>query len=63
MPGDKPDSEEMSAAQSTAASSGALLYSAQVSSARPASEYTVRIVPHHPSAFVPLEMNRILWQR
>ena len=38
-------------------------YSAQVSATRPASDYTARIVPQHPNAFVPLEAGQIVWQR
>jgi starch phosphorylase len=41
---------------------GAFNYSAQVSASRPASDYTVRIVPHHSSALVPLEASQIIWQ-
>ena len=43
--------------------SGSYAYSAQVSAARPAGDYTARIVPHHPNAVVPLEADRIVWQR
>jgi starch phosphorylase len=42
---------------------GAFTYSAQVSAARPASDYTARIIPHLLHAFVPLEANQIVWQR
>jgi starch phosphorylase len=42
---------------------GAFNYSAQVSATRPASDYTARIVPHHPNALVPLEADQIVWQR
>ena len=42
---------------------GAFNYSAQVSATRPASDYTARIVPHHPNALVPLEVGQIVWQR
>ena len=38
-------------------------YSVQVSATRAASDYTPRIVPHHPGASVPLEAAEILWQR
>ena len=38
-------------------------YLIQVSATRPASDYTPRIVPRHPSASVPLEAAEILWQR
>ena len=44
-------------------SSGNITYSAQVAATRPASDYTPRIVPHHPAVAVPLEASQILWQR
>jgi starch phosphorylase len=37
--------------------------SAGVPAARPATDYTVRLVPHHDAAVVPLEDTHILWQR
>ena len=38
-------------------------YSARVPTARPAADYTPRLVPHSPDALVPLEAAHILWQR
>ncbi len=38
------------------------LYTCTVSNRRPASDYTVRIVPFHPEAIIPLEANQILWE-
>jgi len=38
-------------------------YSASVPATRPAKDFTPRIVPYHPDAFVPLEAPEILWQR
>jgi starch phosphorylase len=55
--------EVMTACKACANPGGALLYSAEVSAGRPASDYTPRIIPHHPSASVPLEAPQILWQR
>jgi starch phosphorylase len=40
-----------------------ITYSVQVSATRAASDYTPRIVPHHPGVSVPLEAGQILWQR
>ena len=37
------------------------LYRAQVSAQRPARDYTVRVVPRHPQASVPIELPLILW--
>ena len=39
------------------------LYMTVIPAQRPAREYTVRVLPAHPHASVPLEANRILWQR
>jgi starch phosphorylase len=36
-------------------------YSAVVSADRPASDFTPRIIPFHPEAFVPIESAEILW--
>ena len=55
--------EAMSLSGPRADTPGAFTYLAQVSAARPASDYTARIVPHHLHAFVPLEANQIVWQR
>lgn len=38
-------------------------YHAAVSAARPAGDYTVRLIPRHPTAAIPLECGEILWQR
>jgi starch phosphorylase len=38
-----------------------VLFRARVDAQRPATDFTVRLVPHHPHAKVPLETNRICW--
>ena len=38
-------------------------YRAQVASARPATDYTARVIPRCDGVAVPLEAARILWQR
>jgi starch phosphorylase len=43
--------------------SGGHVYSAAVSAARPASDYTARVIPEFNGVAVPLEDVRILWQR
>jgi starch phosphorylase len=53
----------MIAPKPRADSPAAMTYSAQMSAIRPASDYTARIIPHHPNASVPLEARQILWQR
>ena len=39
------------------------IYRASVVAARPATDYTVRVIPHFAGIAVPLEVNTILWQR
>jgi starch phosphorylase len=39
------------------------IYWARTPSDRNADDFTARVVPHHPSATVPLEASRILWQK
>jgi starch phosphorylase len=39
------------------------VYSAAVSAARPATDYTARVIPHCSGVAVPLEAAQILWQR
>ena len=42
---------------------GGHVYSAAVPATRPATDYTVRVIPHFPGVAVPLEAGHILWQR
>jgi starch phosphorylase len=42
---------------------GEVLYTAFVSTTRPASHFTPRIVPFHPHAYVPAEVSSIYWAR
>ncbi len=63
MHGGMPSIEVMTAPEPCPDSPGVLTYSTHVSATRPASDYTARIVPHHPNAFVPLEADQIVWQR
>jgi starch phosphorylase len=39
------------------------IYRASVPAARPATDYTARVIPHFAGVAVPLEVNNILWQR
>jgi starch phosphorylase len=55
--------EEMNASGLCTDTPGAFTYSTQVSATRNASDYTARIVPYHVNALVPLETDRIVWQR
>jgi starch phosphorylase len=43
--------------------SGGYVYSAAVSAARPPADYTARVIPHCDGVAIPLEDERILWQR
>jgi len=52
----------MKASQQLVGTGNAWAYSAEVSSDRPVSDYTARIVPYRPGASVPLEASQILWQ-
>ncbi len=63
LQGGEPVLEVMTAFEARADLPGVFVHSAQVPAARPASDYTVRIIPHHPNASVPLEAGQILWQR
>jgi glycogen phosphorylase len=38
-------------------------YEARVPAARPASDYTARLIPYHDAVTAPLEAPQILWQR
>ena len=38
-----------------------VLFRVRIDTPRPATDFTVRLVPHHPHARVPLESNRIRW--
>ena len=42
---------------------GGCRYEVRIATARPAEEYTPRLIPNHPAASVPLESNAIRWQR
>jgi starch phosphorylase len=39
------------------------IYSGEVPATRPAEDYTVRVIPHHPEVGVPSEFALIAWQR
>lgn len=61
MNGETPEKITMEAG--SIESNGEYKYRAQVNTVRPASDYTVRIIPSYEGASVPLEDNLILWQR
>jgi starch phosphorylase len=60
--GGAPVRQEMKRVQQPVGTGGST-YRARVSTDRPATDYTVRLVPHHDGAAIPLEEARILWLR
>ncbi len=54
---------EMKSVRPLVGTAGGYVFSATVSAARPAGDYTARIIPHYESVAIPLENSRILWQR
>jgi starch phosphorylase len=40
----------------------AVSYEAKVPANRPAADYTVRVLPHHPDAQQPLDLPLVLWE-
>jgi starch phosphorylase len=61
--GGGPVRQEMECIRQLAAVSGGYAYRARVPATRPATDYTVRLIPHYTGLAVPLETARILWQR
>jgi starch phosphorylase len=61
--GGGPVRHEMERGRQLAAVSGGYAYRAWVPATRPATDYTVRLIPHYTGVAVPLETARILWQR
>ncbi len=58
-----PVRQEMKRVRQLAGASGGYTYGAIVPAARPATDYTARVIPHGPGVVVPLETAHILWQR
>ena len=61
--GGDPVREEMKRLRRPAGASGSYVYRAAVSAARPAMDYTARVIPHCDGVAIPLEAAQILWQR
>jgi starch phosphorylase len=55
--------QEMECVRQPAGATGGYMYRATVPLTRPAGDFTVRVIPRHDDVTVPLEANRILWQR
>ncbi len=60
---EEPQRQEMKSQHPLTGTSGGYVYSAAISTGRPASDYTVRVIPHCGGVAIPLENARILWQR
>ncbi len=60
--GDAPVRQEMKRVRQLAGASRSYLYRAAVPAARPSSDYTARVIPHHDGVVIPLEDACILWQ-
>jgi starch phosphorylase len=61
--GAPPAALAMTCVREIAGAAGGYVYSAAVSAARPAADYTARITPRRAGVAIPLEDARILWQR
>lgn len=60
--GGPPERHEMVRRDAIAGGVGAHAYAVRIPSARPASDYTVRVLPFHPEARLPIEERWITWQ-
>jgi starch phosphorylase len=58
-----PMRQEMKLLHPLEGATGGYVYNAAVSSSRPPADYTARLIPHFDGVAVPLEEERILWQR
>jgi glycogen phosphorylase len=61
--GSVPVRQELKRVRQRTGASGDFVYSAAVSAARPATDYTARVIPRQTGVAVPLEADPILWQR
>jgi glycogen phosphorylase len=61
--GAAPVRQEMKRVRQLVGAAGGYAYGAAVSAARPATDYTARVIPYGDGVAVPLENTRILWQR
>ena len=58
-----PVRQEMTRVRQLVGSTGGYVYSGAVSTARPSTDYTARVIPYCSGVSVPLEVAPILWQR
>ncbi len=62
MNGGNMERQEMTCSQPLTTENG-YIFNTKIPATRPATEYTVRIIPHCDGVAIPLEDTRILWQR
>ena len=58
-----PERVEMKRVRQLVGATNGYAYRAAVPAARPATDYTARLIPHRDGVAVPLEDAQILWQR
>ncbi len=63
LAGSEPERVEMERVRQLVGATNGYAYRAEVPAARPATDYTARVIPHRDGVAVPLEDARILWQR
>jgi starch phosphorylase len=61
--GGSPIKQEMKRISQSAGPAGNYVFNAQVSSTRPAADFTARVIPYHDGVAIPMEASQILWQR
>ncbi len=61
--GNSPEQHEMKRNPQPVSIDKKYVYNITVSSARPSTDYTARVIPHYDGVAVPLESSQILWQR
>ncbi|NND96818.1 MAG: alpha-glucan family phosphorylase [Pirellulaceae bacterium] len=59
---DTPSTVEMECTRELPGSVNGFLFSVKINHDRPLSDFTVRVIPYHPLANVPIENQRIVWQ-
>jgi starch phosphorylase len=59
----KPFITDMKINKSITGAINGFIYEAQASAEVPQNDYTIRVIPYHPDAVVPLEFSQILWQK
>jgi starch phosphorylase len=62
-PGSAPERIAMTAVDNPGGNSASCLYRAEVATQRALDDYTVRILPDHSAARLPLELNLVTWER